>query len=242
MNPTETLQQVAAEMHQLAEWLHQCAMGKYDDDPMGLRVDAHNLSGDVIKWADTLTALTEQQQPIDGFEQDFHKLRAAIDPRGALGNNVRHLAALAEAHRSDSEDRDEAEAAALTEGRQQEKELALTSENVDALKELLEEELIELKHDRELQRPDWIAATQQRIDVLRKVIRWNADPAPPGRREAQAAPDLRAWVQHLPWCASLPCYGHSDGTVCTVECSRGDKPCDCGLDAALSVPPVAEKP
>lgn len=30
--------------------------------------------------------------------------------------------------------------------------------------------------------------------------------------------DLRAYARHLPGCASEPCQGHFDGTVCTSEC------------------------
>ena len=45
---------------------------------------------------------------------------------------------------------------------------------------------------------------------------------------------LREYVQHKRGCSSLPCDGHSNGECCTVECQRGDGPCDCGLDARLA--------
>lgn len=49
---------------------------------------------------------------------------------------------------------------------------------------------------------------------------------------------LRDYAAHLPGCASLPCEGHYDGTVCTNECPKGFQPCTCGLDALLSSAPA----
>ena len=57
------------------------------------------------------------------------------------------------------------------------------------------------------------------------------------RDEAQAAlARLQGYAQHHPGCASMPCSGHYDGTVCTDECAIGNEPCTSGLDAPAQEP------
>lgn len=43
---------------------------------------------------------------------------------------------------------------------------------------------------------------------------------------------LQGYVRHHSGCASAPCQGHYDGTVCTSECVPTG-PCDCGLLQAI---------